>query len=363
MKVGLIVPGFSSGEDDWCIPALLDYVRVLAERAEVHVFSLRWPERRGTYDVFGARVHSLGGHGHRGARTIGLWAAAARSIAAEHDHGPFDVLHALWADEPGWIAAWSGRQLGLRPVISFAGGELVARRDLGYGTLLHPGRILLIRRALREAGCVTAGSRYLMGIAAPHLPQERRDRLKLAPFGVDTDLFAPATSPSPRAPTFLNVGSLVPVKGQAALLRAFARMEIPDARLRLAGAGPLERKLRSQAAALGIAERVEFLGAVDHGRMPEVYRAADVFTQASHHEAQGMAVLEAAACGLPVVGTAVGVLPEIGRAVPAGDEEALARAMRETLSERRTETRDRIQAEFSLGAAVERFETIYRSVR
>ena len=59
MKIGLVVPGFSADEQDWCIPALLDYVRVLAQQAEVHVFTLRWPERGGTYSVYGATVRPV----------------------------------------------------------------------------------------------------------------------------------------------------------------------------------------------------------------------------------------------------------------------------------------------------------------
>jgi len=65
MKIGLVLPGFSANEKDWCIPALLDYVRVLARANSVHVFALEYPYRRDDYDVFGATIHSLNG-GNRG---------------------------------------------------------------------------------------------------------------------------------------------------------------------------------------------------------------------------------------------------------------------------------------------------------
>lgn len=162
---------------------------------------------------------------------------------------------------------------------------------------------------------------------------------------------------------FLNAGSLYPVKGHNVLLRAFASMrDAPESRLRIAGDGPLKPELEKLAVQLGIAERVEFLGEINHGQMPDVYRHADVYVQASWHESQGMAVLEAAACGLPVVGTAVGVLPELGSAVSVGYEAALAGAMRDALEERSLGVRERIVNEFSLGVAVERFLMLYRSL-
>src|SRR5436305_1637369 len=98
MKLAIIVPGFSANEQDWCIPALLDFVRVLAMQADVHVFTLRWPERAADYDVYHAHVHALGGTSRLGPRVLGLWSRALRAIAAEHRRAPFDVLHAFGVD-------------------------------------------------------------------------------------------------------------------------------------------------------------------------------------------------------------------------------------------------------------------------
>src|SRR4029077_12484140 len=139
MKIALVVPGFSAHEQDWCIPALLNYARTLALQAEVHVFTLRWPERGGTYPVFGASVHALEGRKRLGVKVFSLWARALRAISDEHRRSPFDVLHAFWADEPGWVAAWAGGRLGIPVLLSLAGGELVGLRDIGYGLQLLPG--------------------------------------------------------------------------------------------------------------------------------------------------------------------------------------------------------------------------------
>src|SRR5262249_55598045 len=140
---------------------------------------------------------------------------------AEHQRGRFDVLHAFWVDEPGWVAAWAGWRLGVPVVLSLAGGELVRLPDIGYGLQLLPGRGMLLRWALHQASAVTAGSDYLCRLAQQggYAPRVQR-----APLGVDTNMFAP--SPAARAiePVLLSVGSLVPVKDHALLLRVFQRV-------------------------------------------------------------------------------------------------------------------------------------------
>jgi glycosyltransferase involved in cell wall biosynthesis len=138
----------------------------------------------------------------------------------------------------------------------------------------------------------------------------------------------------PRDGLFVTcVARFHPVKDHAMLLRAFARVSaaVPHAELLLAGDGPLREALAAQAAALGIAERVRFLGVRDD--VPDVLRASDVFILPSISEAASLTLLEAMACRLPVVVTAVGGNPEIvedktnGLLVPRGDEIATADAV------------------------------------
>jgi glycosyltransferase involved in cell wall biosynthesis len=334
MRIALITPGFSADERDWCIPALLDLVRVLAREHDVHVFTLRYPHRRTVYRIYGATVHALGGATARGLRRLPLLGRALAAIAREHRRAPFDVLHGLWADEPGFLAATAGRLLGVPSVVSLLGGELVALPDISYGGQLSRANRWLTGQALRRAGRVTVGSATLARLAAGYVDDERRITL---PLGVDTGLFTPQTlrvcrKPEGSRPQLLHVASLSPVKDQATLLRAFALVvqALPDAHLRIAGDGPLRGVLAAQAEALGIAGRVTFDGDVAHDHLPALYRAADLFVLSSRYESQSLAALEAAACGCPVVGTAVGLLPELlgpQQLAPAGDAPALAAAM------------------------------------
>jgi glycosyltransferase involved in cell wall biosynthesis len=364
MKVALVVPGFSSHERDWCIPALLQYVRALAPRADAHIYTLRWPERRATYRVHGATVHALGGRAHLGPRAPAHWLRAIQAMAAEHRQAPFDVLHAFWADEPAWVATLAGGLLRRPVIVSLAGGELVGLRDIGYGLELLPGRRAMVRWVLARAAHVTAGSRYMLDMARSRMPPDRQARLSLAPLGVDERLFTSDAAQQPRdGRTLVCAAAFYPVKDHGLLLRVLSHL--PGVRLLLAGAGPLQPKIMAVAQQPGLAGRVEFLGEVEHDRLPAVFGRAAVYVQASRHEAQGMAVLEAAACGLPAVGTPVGVLPEIG--ATAASELALAGCLDQLLSQpaRRREAAEAARAtiarSFQLDIVVRGFQRLYEA--
>ncbi|WP_298012491.1 glycosyltransferase [uncultured Castellaniella sp.] len=129
----------------------------------------------------------------------------------------------------------------------------------------------------------------------------------------------------------LTAGRLVQEKNHAGLLRVFTLLagRRPDVDLWIAGDGPLRDRLQRQCAELGLGDRVRFLGARED--VPDLMRAADVFVLPSHYEGFGLVVAEAMASGAPVVATDAGGVAEVmdgtGFLVPAGDEDALLRAL------------------------------------
>jgi glycosyltransferase involved in cell wall biosynthesis len=323
VRVALIVPGFSADASDWCIPSLLHLVRALAREHEVEVLTLRYPAPARRYAVDGVAVRALGGGQSVGAGRVVLLLRALAVLARMRGRRP-DVVHGLWADEPGFLAVLGGRLLRRPSVVSLLGGELTALPEAGYGHQLHRVPRFLVACALARAGHVTAGS---LALAAAAGQRVEAARLSVLPWGVDTTLFSPAGPGREIAdldgePVLLNVASLSPVKDQALLLQALAalralaaqRRELPRARLHLVGAGPERAALERLAGALQLSDRVRFHGEVRHERLPGYYRAADLFLLSSRHESQCMAVLEAAACGTPTVGMAVGVVPELAHA-------------------------------------------------
>ena len=148
---------------------------------------------------------------------------------------------------------------------------------------------------------------------------------------------------------------------------AARRFALPDSqvaglRLDIVGDGPLRPYLERLACDLGVASAVTFRGSVDHAALPGVYRRGSAFVVSSRHEAQSMVAVEAAACGIPVIGTRVGVIPELAHpegVVPVGDAEALAAAIVAPCLSTRRPAPAAVQAGFGLEACTARFRALY----
>lgn len=188
---------------------------------------------------------------------------------------------------------------------------------------------------------------------------------------MNTTLFSPHHRAPDTPPRLVQVASLVPVKDQATLIASAAilRDRGCDFRLEIAGSGPLASRLRHQAARLNLDGVVSFCGEIPHDRLPAFYVGAAAYVQSSLHEAQGMALLEAAACGIPAVGSRVGTLAEMepwaAQGCEPGDPESLAAAIEGLLSDRQRPAamgraaRVAAEEEYSLERCVERIRRIY----
>ena len=89
MNIGILIPGFSDGEQDWCIPVYLNLVRMLAQTDSVRVFALRYPPRRDSYAVYGAQVYAMGaGSSAAGAAR---WILLARTLIVTGTVAPRSV--------------------------------------------------------------------------------------------------------------------------------------------------------------------------------------------------------------------------------------------------------------------------------
>ena len=308
MRLALVTPGFSATADHWAIPALQTLAATLAHSLDVTVFSQRYPAK-GVYQFDNLTHFALGGGEWRGVYSPWVWGQTVQAIVAQHCRAPFDLLHAFWADEAGLAAILAGAIIKKPVIVSIGGWELTALPEIGYGAQLFWTKRQLLRYVFRQAIYVTAGSPYQFDLCQPHIAAAK---LKLAPLGVDAERFAPSveTSLSQQPLTLVQAASLVPVKNQALLLQVFSLLKkrLPQLRLQLIGSGPLQADLQALAEKLHVADQVVWQQQVAYPDMPAHYQGGQVYLQTSHHESQGMAVLEAMACGLPALGTPVGVV-------------------------------------------------------
>lgn len=366
LTIALIVPGFSAGPDDWAIPALLNLARTLAPYHRLHVFSQRYPAP-GLYR-FDGLTHRAGGGGQNfGPASVKIWVDTAQAVIRQHRQRPFDLLHAFWADEAGFSAALAGAAIRRPVVISLGGGELTRLPGIRYGAQRFLARRLTTRFALRRAARVTAGSTYQLELGrAQGVPGAK---LRLAPLGVDTNRFSPPDRSAP-VPVMVQAAALRPVKNQALLLHVAARVrqQQPQARLHLAGNGPLKNELRQLAYRLKLSHNIVWAGQIPYPRMPDFLRGGSVYLQTSQHESQGMAALEAMACGLPLLGTPVGVAAELACAPASGRVETLAQQVDDLLSDdtryakARQQARQVVEQWYSLAMTAQNFINIYAEV-
>jgi glycosyltransferase involved in cell wall biosynthesis len=323
MRIALVSPGgFSPDGRDRIVPALVWLVERLARTHELHAFIFDGGQPPGVFTLAGATVHSLGDPRGPGAK----WRALGRALDAA---GRFDVIHGYWASPAGLAAAIAGRRLGIPSVVTLDSGELVSLPDISYGMQRTWRGRLAVRLACRLATTVTVCSEYMRSLASA-----RRIEARLLPFGVDRRVFQ---NHGPRADgppwRLLQVANLNPVKDQATLLRALARVRESgvDARLDLVGRDTLAGRIQQHASALALSEAVSFHGFVPSDELRPFHARAHLYVQSSRHEAAGLSVLEAAVSGVPIAGSRTGHLadlaPDGALAVDPGDPEALSAAI------------------------------------
>jgi glycosyltransferase involved in cell wall biosynthesis len=200
---------------------------------------------------------------------------------------------------------------------------------------------------------------------------------------IDIDLFTPAQANERDAlrarfglpgPTIACAGRIAPEKNIGVLLRAIAALRDLGitAGLAIAGHGSHEAVLRTQARELGIGAQVKFLGTLAQDELARVFQISDIFTIMSTSETQSMVMLQAMACGLPVVAARTRALPEFvgssnGVLVDPHDSAELARVLADLLAspERRQTCGSagrRYAERYGVEAVTDEWEALYRSV-
>ncbi|RVU49824.1 glycosyltransferase [Rubrivivax rivuli] len=262
---------------------------------------------------------------------------ARRAVQRLRDEGfDFDLIDAHYFYPDGVAAALLARWFRRPLVITARGSDvnLIAQHALP-------------RRLMRwAAGCAAANvgvsaalAQRLLALGAPP------PTVQVLRNGVDTERFSPQPEARQQlgvqgSPLLLSVGNLLPVKRHGLVIQALAllRQTHPQARLVIVGGGPQHAELQAQAAALGLADAVQLPGPVPQPVLAQWYSAADLLVLASSREGWPNVLLEAMACGTPVLASRVGGVPEIvshdslGKAVSFDTPAQLAEALRGALA-------------------------------
>ena len=269
---------------------------------------------------------------------------------------------------------------------------LLAREMLGRGNVkiaatLHGTDITIVgndpsykratRYAIDKADGVTAVSQYLKNETAKIIGSSRH--VEVVPNFVDFKRFD--VTPCPDAASLrqgqekllIHVSNFRPVKRVADVVTSFHILSKQlEARLLMVGDGPDRSVAELQARQLGISDRVHFLGSQD--ALEKLLPCADLFVLPSRYESFGLAALEAMACGVPVLATNSGGLPEViddganGRLVPVGDVETMAEAAFWILGDKERHAtmaaaaREKAKASFTLEKILPRYEAFYRRI-
>ena len=258
----------------------------------------------------------------------------------------FDVIDAHYFYPDGVSALWIGRHLRRPVVITARGTDInllpqydLPRRMICWG-IANADRLIAVSEALKGA-LVDLG-------AVPDGVEVLRNGVDLSTFG-PTDRRTARQRLSLTRPTLLSVGHLIERKGHDRVIEAMR--QLPDFDLMIVGEGPEREPLGRLARRVGVADRVRFLGSRPHATLPEVYGAADALVLASSREGWANVLLEAMACGTPVVASNIWGNPEVVNTPASGvlmeqnTPSGIARAVRTLFANLPARTATRAYAE------------------
>lgn len=296
-------------------------------------------------------------------------------VVEEHEREPFDVLHAYFLTQAGFVASYAGKYLNVPSVVSIRGNDIERAP-------FDPAKFSHVMYALQNASAVTTNASTLIKKAKAFIDRE----IVLIPNGIDTQLFQPLHKHEILAET-LNVGNdervmgfvgeLREKKGLSTLLRAYTQVN-KDCPTTLLIVGDVrsgeDRKIFDALWSSIPNSKIIITGYVSNRDLSSYYSLVDVFVHPSLRDGMPNSLLEAMACGKAVVATPVGGISEVvkdrenGRIVPVNDIRSLSTILQELLSDKNLQkhlgrsARLTIQSEYTLENELNRNLGLYRNL-
>jgi len=318
--------------------------------------------------IYKVRVHKKNLHYWRKAEVIEWLIKAKIHYRSLLRHNRYDLVHAFFGFPTGWLCYKTARQLPY--IISLRGSDVPGYNvRLGLDYKLLSG---LFHRIWNSAAIIVANSNGLRELAHSFMPDLN---IEVIPNGIDTATFSPGRDKNLTEPArILTVGRLISRKRIDLLIEsvALAKNNGLDIQLNVAGQGNILAQLRKLTADLDVAERVNFMGRVPPEQMPQLYRDNDIFVMSSAHEGMSNAMLEAMACGLPIITTRCEGVEELisdnGIVVEEARAEKFAKAIKGLIEDqqayRQMSIAARKQAEnFTWKSTADKYLEIYYAVQ
>lgn len=255
-----------------------------------------------------------------------------------HQQRPFDCIDAHYVYPDGFAAVMLGKLLGIPVVVSARGTDINVFPS--FGTI----RPLILWTLRNSSGIIAVSEALKLRMIELGIPEEK---IRFIGNGVEAGLFGVRDRKEARhwlglpedARILVSVASLRESKGHQHVITALARIAPlhPELKLYIVGEGEYRGRIERQIKELGLNQRVVLIGNRRNEEMPLWFNAADASILASSQEGWPNVILESLACGTPVIGTAVGQIPEILQSGDLGiltrqDSQAIASAIEGALS-------------------------------
>lgn len=318
-SVILITPGFTADVYDRnCLPTLQLYVQeLLRQGVSVQVVALDYPFHDKPYQWYGATIYPCAGMNSRWLKPRTLW--RARQICHRLlDETPGAALHSFWLGWTSGIGEYFAQKRGTRHITTLMGQDVLPPNR-------HRFRFLSPERQQRLVALSEFQNEVLEKNTGYRAAQ-------VIPWGI-TEAEIPTRFPELRPVDALGVGSLIPLKNWPLWLQTVAILakNNPVLRAELLGSGPERGRLIQLAASLGLQKTVTFTEALTRPKALEKMLEAKLLLHTSTYESQGYVLSEAAMQGCRVLGTPVGIAPQMGPC--AETAEALATLAAEALAQ------------------------------
>jgi glycosyltransferase involved in cell wall biosynthesis len=297
-------------------------------------------EQRGRVSIHRVRSFRKGIHtcGIIGAYSYVLFAIPA--LAANLKRQRYDVIHYFFGLPTGLLSLFPGLHQRIPSIVSLRGSD-VPYYDPHNKTLKYFHQLLMpvTRSIWNRADRVVANSEALRQIA---LKTDANIDIDVIVNGINKKLFKPTAkfrSKRDNPIRLICVSRLIKRKGIKYLLQALAGLDRQGMELVVVGKGPREKDLKKLCLQLDLSSNVTFMGYVPRMKLPAVYRSADIFVLPTLSDSFSMAFAEATACGLPIISTRTGGIPEIvedgknGILVRPGDVDRLRKAIEMLVAE------------------------------